>query len=242
MLRCSLSVCPVILMWACSMSSGTEVPRWWFSMIRIYLQWQELSWDPKSSSMRFGYSYFTGHEVFNLWFVKHMLRKRSCINFNHSRCLWWGRWELKASKYHNFWRFIKLAITASLYEGSFFYFYVESPPSTFMHRLREHSWHSEYNVHYPKVIIDWFIILISLVLKLFVSSRPLKLEGVLCIYVLLFHEGQAENYLLCFPYDLNTHLTFIVSLFIIFCLCSSSCYNMVAKFLIIKIISFMSMF
>jgi hypothetical protein len=23
--------------------------------------------------MRFGYSYFTGHEVFNLWFVKHML-------------------------------------------------------------------------------------------------------------------------------------------------------------------------
>jgi hypothetical protein len=34
------------------------------------------------------------------------------------------------------------AITASLYEGPFFYFYVESPPSTFMHRLREHSCHS----------------------------------------------------------------------------------------------------
>jgi hypothetical protein len=29
--------------------------------------------------------------------------------------------------------------------------------------------------------------LVSLVLKLFVSSRPLKLEGVLCIYVLLSH-------------------------------------------------------
>jgi hypothetical protein len=28
----------VILMWACSMSSGMEVPRWWFSMIRVYLQ------------------------------------------------------------------------------------------------------------------------------------------------------------------------------------------------------------
>jgi hypothetical protein len=42
--------------------------------------------------------------------------------------------------------------------------------------------------------------LVSLVLKLFVSSRPLKLEGVLYIYVLLLHEGQAENHLLCFPY------------------------------------------
>jgi hypothetical protein len=45
-------------------------------------------------------------------------------------------------------------ITASLREGPFIYFYVESPPSTFMHRLREHSCHSEYNVHCPKVLID----------------------------------------------------------------------------------------
>jgi hypothetical protein len=42
------------------------------------------------------------------------------------------------------------------------------------------------------------MILVSLVLKLFVSSRPRKLKGVLCIYVLLFHEGQAKNHLLCF--------------------------------------------
>jgi hypothetical protein len=27
---------------------------------------QELAWDSKSSSMSFGYSYFMGHEVFNL--------------------------------------------------------------------------------------------------------------------------------------------------------------------------------
>jgi hypothetical protein len=152
---------------------------------------------PKSSSMRFGYSYFTGHEVFNLWFVKHMLRNYTRIIFNHSRCLWWGQWELKASKYHNFWRFIKLAIPASLFEGPFFYLFVESPPSTFMHRLREHSCHSEYSI-VPKFIIDWFMIMVLLVLKLFVSSRPLKLEGVLCIYILLFHEGQAENHLICF--------------------------------------------
>jgi hypothetical protein len=32
------------------------------------------------------------------------------------------------------------------------------------------------------------------------------------------------------PYDLNTHLTFSVSLFMIFSLCCFSCYNMVAKF------------
>jgi hypothetical protein len=108
--------------------------------------------------------------------------------------------------------------------------------------LREHSCYSEYNVHSPKVFIDWFILLVSLVLKLFVSSRPLKLEGVLCIYFLLFHEGQAENHLYVFPYDLNTRLTFIVSLFMIFCLCSFSCYNMIAKFLIVKIMSFMPMF
>jgi hypothetical protein len=55
------------------------------------------------------------------------------------------------------------------------------------------------------------MMLVSLVLKLLVSSRPLKLEGVLCIYVLLSHEEQAENHLYVFPYGLNTRLTFIVS-------------------------------
>jgi hypothetical protein len=42
-------------------------------------------------------------------------------------------------------------IPASLCEGPFFYFYVESPPFTFMHSLREHSFHSDFNVHSPKV-------------------------------------------------------------------------------------------
>jgi hypothetical protein len=46
--------------------------------------------------------------------------------------------------------------------------------------------------------------MVLLVLKLFVSSRPFKFEGVLCIYVLLFHEGQAENHLLCF-HMVETH-------------------------------------
>jgi hypothetical protein len=38
-----------------------------------------------------------------------------------------------------------------------------------------------------------------------------------------------------FPYDLNTRLTFIVLLFLIFRLCFFSCYNMVAKFLLSRL-------
>jgi hypothetical protein len=49
------------------------------------------------------------------------------------------------------------------------------------------------------------MIMVLLVLKLFVSSRPLKLEGVQCIYVLLFHEGQAENHFAMFFYMVETH-------------------------------------
>jgi hypothetical protein len=90
-------------------------------------------------------------------------------------------------------------IPASLCEGPFFYFYVESPPSTFIHRLRE-SIVAILSLMciVPKFIIDWFMTMVELVLKLFVSSGPLKLEGVLRIYVLLFYEGQAKNHLLCF--------------------------------------------
>jgi hypothetical protein len=47
--------------------------------------------------------------------------------------------------------------------------------------------------------------MVLLVLKLFVSSHPLKLEGVLCIHVLLFHEGQAEYHFAMFFYILETH-------------------------------------
>jgi hypothetical protein len=49
------------------------------------------------------------------------------------------------------------------------------------------------------------MIMVLLVLKLFVSIRPFKLEGVLCIYVLLLHEGQAENHFAMFLYMLETH-------------------------------------
>jgi hypothetical protein len=47
--------------------------------------------------------------------------------------------------------------------------------------------------------------MVLLGLKLFVSSRPLKLEGVLYIYVLLLHEGQAEYHFAMFFYMLETN-------------------------------------
>jgi hypothetical protein len=49
------------------------------------------------------------------------------------------------------------------------------------------------------------MIMVLLVLKLFISSRPLKLEGVLCIYVLLLHEGQDEYHFVMFFYMLKTN-------------------------------------
>jgi hypothetical protein len=75
------------------------------------------------------------------------------------------------------------------------------------------------------------MIMVLLVIKSFVSSRPLKLEGVLCIYVLLFHEGQAENHFAMFFYMIWTHTW--LSMFHYswsFILCYFSCYKMVAKF------------
>jgi hypothetical protein len=157
-----------------------------------------------------------GHEVFNLWFVKHVLHNCTRIN-------------------SHFLKVYKTCNHCFPLRRAFFYFYVESPPTIFMHRLREHSCHSGYNVHCPKVFIDWFIILVSLVLKLFVSSRPLKLEGVLCIYVLLSHERQAENHLLCFSIWFEHMFDFHCFIFMIFHLCSFSCYNMVTKFLLSRL-------
>jgi hypothetical protein len=89
-------------------------------------------------------------------------------------------------------------------------------------------------VYCPKVFIDWFVMLVSLVLKLFVSSRPLKLEGVLCIYVLLFHEGQAENHLYVL-HMIWTHVWLSLFHFHDLSFVFFSCYNMVAKFLLSRL-------
>jgi hypothetical protein len=79
------------------------------------------------------------------------------------------------------------------------------------------------------------MMLVSFVLKLFISSHLLKLEGVLCIYVLLFHKRQAKNYLLCFSIWFEHTFDFHCFIFMIFHLCSFSCYDMVAKFLLSRL-------
>jgi hypothetical protein len=94
----------------------------------------------------------------------------------------------------------------------------------------------------PKFIIDWFMIMVLLVLKLFVSSRPLKLEGVLCIYVLLFHEGQAENHFAMFFYMIDTHKWLSMYYFSWSFVCVT--FHVVTWLLssMVRIVSFMSMF
>jgi hypothetical protein len=121
-----------------------------------------------------------------------------------------------------FGRFIKLAITTSLCERLFFYFYVESSSSTFMHRLREHSCHFSIMFIVPKFIIDWFMIMVLLV-----PSWTLKVS-----YAFMFCYSMRDKLttLLCFLYVRNKQLTFNALLLMIFCLCYFSYCNMVAKF------------
>jgi hypothetical protein len=79
------------------------------------------------------------------------------------------------------------------------------------------------------------MIMVSFVLKLFVSSRPFKLFYLKVSYAFIFCSSMKDKLkTICyvFPYDLNKRLTFIVSLFMIFRLRFFSCYNMVAKFLL----------
>jgi hypothetical protein len=94
----------------------------------------------------------------------------------------------------------------------------------------------------PKFIIDWFMIMVLLVLKLFVSSRPLKLDGVLCIYVLLFHEGQAENHFTMFFYMVETQTWLSMLHYSWSFVCVT--FHVITWLLsfIVKIISFMPMF
>jgi hypothetical protein len=102
--------------------------------------------------------------------VPSFIKEHKCANISLKSCLVWKIVRIPLSvvdKNNHFSKqfFISVLqmkssstclIIASLCEGPFFYFYVESPPCTFMHYLREHSCHSEYNVHSPKIYY-WLI-------------------------------------------------------------------------------------
>jgi hypothetical protein len=126
-----------------------------FSMIHVCLQWQELTWD-LSRLTWFKYSYsrdmrFSTYDLTSIYLI-FVLALTLTIQDANGR----GNESSKLISTIIFGKFIKFAITTSLCEGPFFYFYVESSSSTFMHRLREHSCHSEYNVHSPKIYY-WLI-------------------------------------------------------------------------------------
>jgi hypothetical protein len=84
--------------------------------------------------------------------------------------------------------------------------------------------------------------MVLLVLKLFVSSHPLKLEGVLCIYVLLLHKGQAEYHFAMFFYMLETNNWLSMQYYSWSFLCVN--FHVITWLIsfIVNIVSFMPMF
>jgi hypothetical protein len=136
----------------CHQAGGTPLA---FSMIHVCLQWQELAWD-LSRLAWFKYSYsrdmrFSTYDLSSIYLIFVL-----ALTLTTQDSYDGGNESSKLISTIIFGRFIKLAITTSLCEGPFFYFYVESSSSTFMHRLTEHSCHSEYNVHSPKIYY-WLI-------------------------------------------------------------------------------------
>jgi hypothetical protein len=105
---------------------------------------------------------------------------------------------------------------------AFFLLFVESPPSTFMHHLREHSCHSEYIMCIvPKFsLIDshcWFHLFLNYLYLVALLNLKVSYAFMFCslmkdklktIWLRGFH---CFIFIVSFSYDLNTHLTFIVS-------------------------------
>jgi hypothetical protein len=154
-----------------------------------------------------------------------------------------GAMRAQASKYHNFWKVYKnLQSLLPSAKGLSFTFMLS------LHLLPLCTvWESIVVIlsimcMVPKFIIDWFMIIVLLVLKLFVYSHPLKLEGVLCIYVLLIHEGQAEYHFAMFFYMLETHYWLSLHYYSWSFVCVT--FHVITWLLssIVKIISLMPMF
>jgi hypothetical protein len=87
----------------------------------------------------------------------------------------------------------------------------------------------------PKLsLIDsWFWFHLFLNYLYLVALLNLKAS---CAFMFCYSmKDKLKTILYVFPYDLNIRLTFIVSFFMIFYLCSFLCYNMVAKFLLSRL-------
>ena len=93
----------------------------------------------------------------------------------------------------------------------------------------------------PKFIIDWFMIMVLLVLKLFVSSHHLNFEGVLAFMFCYSTKDKLDTTLLCFSLWLKQtyYLQCIIIhdlLFVLLFMC-----NIVAKFTLVELIFIMPM-
>jgi hypothetical protein len=122
----------------CHRAGGTSLA---FSMIHVCLQWQELAWDlSRLAWFKYSYSWdmrFSTYDLSSIYLIFVL-----ALTITTQDAYDGGNESSKLVSTIISGRFIKLAISASLCEGPFFYFYVESSPSIFMHRLREHSCHS----------------------------------------------------------------------------------------------------
>jgi hypothetical protein len=96
-----------------------------FSMIHVCLQWQELAWDLSRLAL-FKYSYlrdmrFSTYDLSSIYLIFVL-----ALTLTTQDAYDGGNESSKLISTIIFGRFIKLAITTSLYKGHFFYFYVES--------------------------------------------------------------------------------------------------------------------
>jgi hypothetical protein len=126
-----------------------------FSMIHVCLQWQELTWD-LSRLAWFRYSYskdmrFSTYDLSSIYLIFALTLTLTTQDANDR-----GNESSKLISTIIFGSFIKFEIPTSPCEGPFFYFYIEFSSSIFMHQLRVHSCHSEYNMHSPKIYY-WLI-------------------------------------------------------------------------------------
>jgi hypothetical protein len=121
-----------------------------FSMIHVCLQWQELTWD-LSWLVWFRYSYsmdmrFSTYDLSSIYLIFALTLTLTTQDANNR-----GNDSSKLIS-TNFWKVYKTCNHCfPLWKGLSFYFYVESSSSIITHQLREHSCHSEYNVHSPKI-------------------------------------------------------------------------------------------
>jgi hypothetical protein len=90
MSRCSLFVCLVILVWESFHIIGQEVPQLKFSMILLYLQWQEFALFPEFSNIWCRHSFSRGMRRSTYILSRALLIFAFTLTINHFKMLMIG--------------------------------------------------------------------------------------------------------------------------------------------------------